>query len=119
MSYPIPVMKIAAEVNRFNYKQMETWQALYQRHENIDEFKTRLIYKAADQICHGFVSNVLQAGEVKIYDDPEGKVINFSCVALTQKQLCDLLYQAYAEGQSDGFKRAPVLYAPQPEGPPR
>lgn len=105
-NYPIPVMKIAAEVPRLQYQNVETWQALYQRQEHPDESRLRLTYLAADRICQEFVKHVVDTMQIKSYDEAHGKVTRFACVALTEHQLNELLYQAYTEGQSDGMKRS-------------
>lgn len=110
MSYPIPVMKLAAEVPKLYYKNMESWQELYQRQEHPEETNRRLTHKAADRIAHEFVAHVMKKMEIQAYDDPDGRVTRFVCVAMSHQELADLLYRAYVEGQSDGIKRAPVAF---------
>lgn len=119
MSYPIPVMKLAAEVPKLYYRQVESWQELYQRQEHPSDSKRRLTYLAADRIYQEFVKHVLEKMEIKSYDEAEGRETRFICVAMTNYELTELVYRAYAEGQSDGLKRAPILYEPRPEGLPR
>lgn len=118
MSYPIPVMRLAAEVPKLFYKHAETWQDLYQRHEHPSESTRRLTYLAADRICKEFVKHVLEKQDIKSYDEPEGRMTRFICVAMTNFELTELLYRAYSEGQSDGLKRS-ISYVHQPEGQPR
>lgn len=110
MSHPIAVMKLAAEVPKLYYSNMESWQELYQRNEHPDETTRRLTYKAADRIAHEFVSHVMKKMDIKSYDEADGRVTRFICVAMSQQELVELLYRAYAEGQSDGLKRAPVAF---------
>lgn len=111
MTYPIPIMKLAAEVPKLYYKNMQSWQELYQLREHPDETTQRLTHKAADRIAHEFVSHVMKKMEIKTYDEAEGRVTRFICVAMSHQELADLLYRAYVEGQSDGLKRAPVAFA--------
>lgn len=105
MSYPIEVRKIAAEVPLFHYKQLDTWQSLYQSRDDENEIKRRLIFKAADQICHKFVGQLMDRAQIKTSEEPEGMAIKVTCVALSYEELVNLLYRAYAEGQSDGMRR--------------
>lgn len=107
MNYPIPVMKIAADAPLLYYKHVETWQSLYQRYDGPGEIAHRLTMSAAKEISNRFVSDVLKREEIKSTDTPEGKEIRFACVALTHRQLVDLLYHAYREGQTDAMRRAP------------
>lgn len=111
MTYPISVMKLAAEVPKLYYKNMESWQELYQRNEHPEETTQRLTHKAADRIAHEFVAHVMKKMDIKTYDEPEGRATRFICVAMSHQELVELLYRAYAEGQSDGIKRAPVAFA--------
>lgn len=112
MNYPIEVRKIAAEVPLFHYSQMETWQSLYQRREDENEIKRRLVIKAADQIVHKFVGQMMDRAAIKSFDEPEGKVVKVTCVALSYDELCNLLYRAYSEGQSDGMRRNVTIIPP-------
>lgn len=109
MNYPIPVMKLASEVPRLHYSNMDSWHELYQRQEHPGDMNQRLIYKAADRIAHEFVAHVMKKMEITTHDDPEGRVTRFVCVAMSHHELVELLYRAYAEGQSDGIKRRPVF----------
>lgn len=109
MSYPISVMKLAAEVPKLHYNEAESWQALYQMQANPEDMKQRLIYKAADKIAHQFVAHVMKKMQIQTFDDPDGRVTRFVCVAMSHQELVELLYRAYAEGQSDGIKRRPVF----------
>lgn len=113
MNYPIEVRKIAAEVPLFHYSQMETWQALYQSRDDENEIKRRLVFKAADQIVHKFVGQLIDRAQIKTFDEPDGKVIKVTCVALSYDELCHLLYRAYSDGQSDGMRRSISLEVPR------
>jgi len=105
MNYPIEVRKIAAEVPLFQYNQINTWQSLYQSRDSEDEIKRQLILKAADQICHKFVGQLMDRAQIKTYNEPEGMATKVTCVALSYDELVNLLYRAYADGQSDGMRR--------------
>lgn len=110
MTYPIPVMKIAADAPLFHYSHMETWQSLYQMQLDHENLTSLLARKAATEITNRFMMDVLRRERIEMVDDPDGKRIRFTCVALRQDQLLDLLYAAYREGQSDAIKRAPVAF---------
>jgi hypothetical protein len=106
MNYPIEVRKIAAEVPLFHYNQLNTWQSLYQGREiDESEAKRRMVFKAADQIVHKFVGQLIDRAQIKTFEEPEGVAVRVTCVALSYDELCNLLYRAYAEGQSDGMRR--------------
>lgn len=113
MNYPIEVRKIAAEVPLFHYSQMETWQSLYQSRDDENEIKRRLIFKAADQICHKFVGQLMDRAQIKTFEQPEGMAIKVTCVALSYEELVNLIYRAYSEGQSDGMRRNISLEVPR------
>jgi len=112
MTYPIEVRKIAAEVPLFYYKQIDTWQSLCQSHEEPTERKRRLVFKAADQIVHKFVGQLIDSAQIKTFEEPEGLEVRVCCVALSYDELVNLLYRAYAEGQSDGTRRSVTLMPP-------
>ncbi len=112
MTYPIEVRKIAAEVPLFHYNQMDTWQSLYQSREDDNERKRRLAIKAADQIVHKFVGQLLDRAHIKTYEEPEGLAVRVSCVALSYEELVNLLYRAFAEGQTNGMRRSVTLTPP-------
>lgn len=117
MNYPIPVMKIAADAPLLHYSHMETWQSLAQRVEHPSDLEYRIAGQAADAICKMFVGDVYKRGRITTLDEPNGKVVRFTCVALRHDQLLDLLYAAYREGQSDAIRSAPVAYVPQTADP--
>jgi len=105
MSYPIEIKKIAAEAPLFQYNQTDTWQSLYQSRDSEDEIKQRLIFRAADQICHKFVGQLMKCAQIKTSHEPDGMATKVTCIALTYDELMDLLYRAYTDGQSDGMRR--------------
>lgn len=104
MSYQIPIMKIAANVPMLHWQQMHTWQALYQMHHRPDDLMHMLSRQAATAIAHQFVGKVLEQGHIETRDEPEGKVMRFSCVALRHAELLSLLDLAYREGVSAAKK---------------
>lgn len=108
MTYPISVMKLASEVPMLYYKNMESWDELYLRQEHPEDTNRRLTHKAADRIAHEYVAHVMKKMQIQLQDEPEGRVARFMCVAMSHQELVELLYRAYAEGQSDGIRRAPV-----------
>jgi len=108
-NYPIEVRKIAAEVPLFHYSQLDTWQSLYQSRDDDNEIKRRLVLKAADQIVHKFVGQLIDRAHIKTSEEPEGRAVKVTCVALSYEELVNLLYRAYAEGQTDGMRRIPQL----------
>lgn len=109
-SYPIEVRKIAAEVPLFHYNHLNTWQSLYQ-HRETDEarIKLEMVRKAADQIVHKFVGHLIDRACIRTFEEPEGVAVRVTCVALSYDELVNLLYRAYAEGQSNGMRRTPQI----------
>ena len=109
-SYPIAVMRIAADAPLMQWQQVHSWESLYQMNHRPDELMGMLARQAADAITRQFVADVFKREKVETRDDPEGKVMRFTCVALRHDQLCDLLYRAYREGVSDANRSAPVEF---------
>jgi hypothetical protein len=110
-NYPIPVIKIAADAPLMQWQTMHTWQSLYQMHSRPDDLMNMLAREAATAITQQFIGDVLKREKIETRDDPEGKVMRFTCVALRYDQLVELLYRAYREGQSDGMHRTSTMEA--------
>jgi hypothetical protein len=104
-------MKIAADAPLMQWQQTHSWQSLYQMHYRPDDLMGMLARQAADAITQQFVADVLKREKIEVRDDPEGKVMRFTCVALRYDQLVELLYAAYREGQSEAVRRMPVELA--------
>jgi hypothetical protein len=101
-------MKIAADAPLMQWQQMHSWHSLYQMKHRPDDLMGMLARQAATAITNQFVADVLKREKIETHDDPEGKVMRFTCVALRHDQLLDLLYAAYTEGLSDARRHAPV-----------
>ncbi len=100
MNYPIPVMKIAANVPMLHWQQVHTWQALGQMHHGYEDLMHMLSRQAGSAIAHQFVNKVLDHAYIETRDAHEGKVMSLSCVALSRAELLSLLDLAYREGVS-------------------
>ena len=105
LDYPPVVRQLANKADMYHYKQITTWKEIAQRKVPDDYFQEFLFRRAADAIAHEFTKKVYNHTYIQHYEAPEGVVLKLDAVALTYRELLDLLYQAYAEGQSDGMRR--------------
>jgi hypothetical protein len=104
-NYPFEIHEIASKVDRLAFKQVHTWDALQMVGLPLAYLDEMLLRRAAGAIAHEFVGKVLKHMSIQRSDEPEGRVLRVNVVALSYDELLELLYQAYAEGQSDGMNR--------------
>lgn len=105
-NYPISVLEMGGKVRRYNYKNVIGYSDLAQKYPQQLELEF-LQRQAATKIAHEFVAEVLRGGYIQHSDEPEGRVLKFTAIALRYDELLDLLYQAFVEGQTDGMRRGP------------
>lgn len=105
-NYPHVIRAIASKVERLSFKQVKDWDAIAQLSVSSDRMEEMLLHRAADAIAHEFAGQVLKHGRIMKYGEPEGLVLRLDAVALRFDELLELLYRAYAEGQSDGINRS-------------
>jgi hypothetical protein len=105
LDYPPAIRQLANKADMYHYKQVTTWQEIAQRNLPDDYFQEFLFRRAADAIAHEFAKKVYNHTYIQRYEAPEGVVLKLDAVALSYRELVELLYQAYAEGQSDGMSR--------------
>lgn len=105
LDYPPAIRQLANKADMYHYKQVTTWQEIAQRNLPDDYFQEFLFRRAADAIAHEFAKKVYNHTYIQRYEAPEGVVLKLDAVALSYRELVELLYQAYAEGQSDGMRR--------------
>jgi len=102
--YPPVIREIANGLEMYHYQHTVSWAEMAQRvHDGY--FQEFLFRKAADAIAHEFAGKVLEHTYIQRYEHPEGQVLRLDAVALTYRELLEVLYRAYAEGQTDGMKR--------------
>lgn len=107
--YPYEVHAIAEKVQRFGFKQVTSWENMLKF--NLPEpYHLDMLYRqAADAIAHEFAGQVLKHMALQESREPEGHVLKVDAVALRYDQLLEVLYKAYAAGQSDGMNRSHSL----------
>jgi hypothetical protein len=102
-NYPYPVLELAAKTQRLSYSQTQSWNSLQQLPQ---EYASAIIYQqAASAIAREFVEHVTKHMLISHRDTPVGRVTEFEAVALSYTELVELLYRAYAEGETSGMKR--------------
>lgn len=102
---PFEIYKIASKADRLAFKQVHAWEALQMLNLQPAYLDETLPRRAADAIAHEFVGKVLKHMSIQRSNEPEGRVLRVNVVTLSYDELLELLYQAYAEGQSDGMNR--------------
>lgn len=108
MKYPQEVYQLAQAAKLYQLQQTNSWQMLYKlgHVRNLQEHITRT---AAHQITQEFVQHVQQHHQIQTKETPDGLVTEFAAVALSWPELLELLYRAFAEGQSNGMRRTSTI----------
>lgn len=110
-NYPFELRELARTVDRMSYSETRSWAELMQINLPANHLDEMLYRRAADAIAHEFAGKVLRHGHITRYEEPDGRVLRFDAVALRYDELLDLLYRAYAAGQTDGMKRGTKINA--------
>lgn len=107
--YPYEVYAIAEKVERHGFKQVTSWSNMMQFNLPKDHHLDMLYRRAADAIAHEFAGQVLKHMAFQESREPEGHVLKVDTVALRYDELLEVLYKAYAAGQSNGINRSHSL----------
>lgn len=107
--FPFELREIARSVPVMHYDVKTTWASLMQSHMPMDHMSEHMTRKAADQITHEFVKHVMRGMRIERRESAEGVTHAFEAVALSYHELMELLYKAYAAGQSDGMRRGAAV----------
>lgn len=107
--FPFELREIARSVPVLHYNTTTTWTSLMQSRVPMDYMAEGMARKAADQITHEFVKHVMRCMRIERREGAEGVTHAFEAVALSYHELMELLYKAYAAGQSDGMRRGTVV----------
>lgn len=104
MKYPTEVYELAQAAKLYQHKQTTSWQQMYGL-RYVGDPQEHLVRTAAHQITQEFVHRVVKHHQIQTQETPQGLVTEFAAVALSWPELLELLYRAFAEGQSNGMRR--------------
>jgi hypothetical protein len=106
-NYPASIREIASKVERLGFRQVTSWQSVAQMiGYDQEHLEHTMRNKAATAFAHEFTKLLLKHTRFIREETPEGIVVRADAIALRYDELIELLYRAYAEGQSDGMKRS-------------
>jgi len=72
---------------------------------HVRDLQEHITRTAAHQITQKFVQHVMAHHQIETRETPDGLVTEFAAVALSWPELLELLYRAFAEGQTEGMRR--------------
>lgn len=104
-AYPYTLRPIALKAPRLKFEQHTSWQALARSDGLVTEF---VMNTATRALASEFAYRVAHSHEIHRSENEDGVTMHVTCYALTYRELMDLLYDAYTEGQRDAMLRAPL-----------
>ena len=108
MKYPQEVYELAQAAKLYQHKQTTSWQQMYGL-RYVGDPQEHITRTAAHQITQEFVQHVQQHYQIQTQETPQGVETSFAAVALSWPELLELLYRAFAEGQSAGLRRTSMI----------
>lgn len=108
MKYPTEVYELAQAAKLYQYQNTTSWQQMYGL-RYVGDPQEQIIRTAAHQITQEFVHNVVKHYQIQTQETPDGVETSFAAVALSWPELLELLYRAFAEGQSNGMRRTSTI----------
>lgn len=108
MKYPTEVYELAKTAKLYQHHNTTSWQQVYGL-KYVGDLQEYVVRTAAYKITQEFVHNVVKHHQIQTQETPDGVETSFTAVALSWPELLELLYRAFAEGQSNGMRRTSMI----------